>query len=455
MSLRLRLTLLYIILLGGTLLLIGALVYGLFSVILLDQVDTALSDAAEHIINHLQINFNYQFDPRSLANYLPAENLIFQLWGNDRRLQLARPPTHTEPLDEIGRWATEPVFRSSPSGGKLLRVLSVPLVSGRGPAGLLQVGIDISLVDLARRALASALALFTLLSVFLSGLAAWLVTGQALAPLENVTRIAAQITSTSDLQRRIPTRKVRQDEIGHLIHAFNQTLEQLEKLFNTQRRFLTDVSHELRTPLTVIKGNISLLRRQKMLDEESLASIEAEVDRLTRMVGDLLLLGQIESGQMPLNMDRVELDTVLLEVFQQMRMLAGERLHLRLAEIDQVQVTGDRDRLKQVFLNLVGNAVQYTPPGGMVTLALRKVGEQAQLTVSDTGAGIPAEDLPHIFERFYRGEKSRKRRHSGGFGLGLAIAYYIVRSHGGTIEVSSQESEGTTFCVWLPLQPAV
>ncbi len=120
-------------------------------------------------------------------------------------------------------------------------------------------------------------------------------------------------------------------------------------------------------------------------------------------------------------------------------------------EIDQIQVLGDRDRLKQVLLNLASNAVQYTPAGGQVTLALRRVGSQAQLIVSDTGPGIPAEDLPHIFERFYRGEKSRRRSQGSGFGLGLSIAYWIVRNHGGTIEVQSTVGSGTTFAVWLPI----
>jgi signal transduction histidine kinase len=134
-----------------------------------------------------------------------------------------------------------------------------------------------------------------------------------------------------------------------------------------------------------------------------------------------------------------------------MRLLAGERLQVKLAEIDQIMVIGDRDRLKQVLLNLVGNAIQYTPPGGQVNIALRKVTDKAQIIVTDTGPGIPSQDLPHIFERFYRGEKSRKRSKSTGFGLGLSIAYWIVRGHGGTIEVNSQEGKGTTFCVWLPV----
>jgi signal transduction histidine kinase len=150
-------------------------------------------------------------------------------------------------------------------------------------------------------------------------------------------------------------------------------------------------------------------------------------------------------------MKPVELDTLVLEVFQEMKVLAGEKIKLHLTEIDQIQVTGDRDRLKQVLLNLVGNAIQYTPQNGDVFLSLGIVAAQARLIIRDTGPGIPAKDLPHIFERFYRAEKSRTRGKTTGFGLGLSIAHWIVDKHGGRIEVDSKDGQGTTFCIWLPL----
>jgi len=136
----------------------------------------------------------------------------------------------------------------------------------------------------------------------------------------------------------------------------------------------------------------------------------------------------------------------------QLQVLARDKIQLRLGNIDQVLVCGDRDRLKQVIVNLVGNAINYTSPGGEVVVGLGKTAEMAQLTVTDTGAGISPEDLPHIFERFYRSEKSRTRQRAGkGYGLGLSIAYWIVRNHGGRIEVTSSVGKGSTFCVWLPL----
>jgi signal transduction histidine kinase len=267
-----------------------------------------------------------------------------------------------------------------------------------------------------------------------------------------VTEVATQITRADDLSRRIPYDGPPGDEIGQLISAFNRTLGRLETLFDTQRRFLADVGHELRTPLTVIKGNTSLMRRMSCGDEESLSGIESEVDRLTRLVGDLLLLSQAESGKIPMARQVVELDTLLLEAMGQMSVLSRDRLTLRLGDIDQVLVCGDRDRLKQVLVNLIGNAINYTPQGGSVVVGLGKAQNQARLTITDNGPGIPPEDLPHIFERFYRGDKSRTRDRDGkGFGLGLSIAYWIVRNHNGRIDVDSKLGSGTTFCVWLPL----
>ncbi len=451
MSLRLRLSLLYTLVLGGVLLLFGSLAYSLVSVTLLDQTDTSLAKNANDLITQLRINAAGRFDARAASSFTPDEYIVYQVWGNDRELQLARPVGVVDPLDRVNLRSDRPVFSTTGDVGKHMRVLSIPLNNARGPAGLLQIGRNLNLFDATLQTLAGVLVLLTILSMVLTGVMTWFVNGQALAPLATVTKVATQITKADDLSRRIQISGVRDDEVGELIEAFNQVLGRLEKLFTSQRRFLADVSHELRTPLTVIKGNVGLMRKMKTLDEESLSGIEAEVDRLTRLVGDLLFLAQAESGRMPLDQSPVELDTVLLEVFQQARTLAGERISVTINEIDQLRVTGDRDRLKQVLLNIAGNAVQYTPPGGKVILSMRRIDDRAQIIISDTGPGIPVVDLPHIFERFYRSEKSRKRSAQGGFGLGLSIAFWIVRNHGGTIEVTSTEGKGSAFTVWLPL----
>ena len=330
--------------------------------------------------------------------------------------------------------------------------MSVPLSIGTRPVGTFQLAASLAIVETTQNKL---MVIFLVGTLVAMGLAAFLVsitTDHFLSPLGGVTETALQITRADDLSRRIPYQGRSDDEIGQLIHAFNQTLGRLENLFNTQRRFIADVGHELRTPLTVIKGNVGLMRKLECGDDEALDSIDAEVDRLTRMVGDLLLLARAESGRLPLSHCQIELDTLLLEVLQQTQVLAANRLDLRLGEIDQVLVCGDRDRLKQVLLNLIGNAIKYTPAGGEVVAGVAKVDGEARLTIMDNGPGIPAEDLPHIFERFFRTEKSRTRSKDGkGFGLGLSIAYWIIRHHGGRIDVDSQEGKGTSFEVCLPL----
>jgi len=239
------------------------------------------------------------------------------------------------------------------------------------------------------------------------------------------------------------------DEVGQLVLTFNKTLERLERIFTSQQRFLADVSHELRTPLTVIKGNVGLMRRMKTVDEETLASIDQEVNRLTRLVGDLLLLSKAESGTLPLSRDPVSLDTLLLEVFREMSVLAGNKIHLKLTEIDQIQVLGDRDRLKQVLLNLMGNAIQYTPEGGEVFVGLSKRSGRARIVVRDTGPGIPEEDLAHIFDRFYRVPGQPR---NAGTGLGLSLTHSIIERMQGRLQVSSEPGVGTLVTITIPKQ---
>ena len=454
MSLRLRLTILYASLMGGVLLLFGVLVYFMVTTMLVSEVDNDLVNAYNEVYGGVKVNSLGNLNVLTLPNLDLTDNVFIQVWGRNGKLGATNISQITAPLDAIGLKTPQSIFRDSFVNQVHLRVLSVPLQVNNRLIGVLQIGESLGLVDTTQRTMLIVLAATTLVSMLLAGMGAWITTGRALAPLETVTQVATHITRADDLSRRIPFSGAPNDEVGQLIVAFNATMARLETLFNTQRRFLADVSHELRTPLTVIKGNVGLLRRMGgSTDEESLVSIETEVDRLTRLVGDLLLLAQAESGKIPLDMRPVDLDTVLLEVYQQTRVLAGDRLQVKLVDIDQVEVIGDRDRLKQVLLNLVGNAIKYTPAGGEVLLSLDKQNGQSRLLIKDTGPGIPAEDLPHIFERFYRAEKSRTRGPGSGFGLGLSIAYWIIRNHGGRIEVSSKEGAGTTFCVWLPLAP--
>ncbi|MBL8058339.1 MAG: HAMP domain-containing protein, partial [Anaerolineales bacterium] len=339
-------------------------------------------------------------------------------------------------------------------GGAYLRVLTVRLVDERDNnlIGFVQTAASLRQVSNAQTTLLLVLVGGGVLSVALAAVIGYLSASRALKPLKAITQTALQITRADDLSRRIPITNTG-DEVGRLSAAFNESLERLERLFNAQRRFLADVSHELRTPLTAIRGNVDLLERMGGADRESLRDIRSEAERMTRLVGDLLVLAQADSGNLPLAKTPVSLDTLLLEVVREVQVLAGS-VQVTIGDIDQVPFVGDRDRLKQVVLNLVTNSLKFTPEGGRITLGLARVNDWARLTVSDNGLGIPPDELTRIFDRFYRVDKARSRA-MGGAGLGLSIAQRITQMHGGRIEATSEGvGKGATFSVWLPLAAA-
>lgn len=451
-SLRLRLTLLYTFLLASILLLFGVLVYLLIGILLMEQVDQNLISTAREILANSHVSEVGQVNVVTLPSLEMKNSVYVQVWGRDGQLHDASPSISqlTEPLAPQHLSAVDPIFSDAKIGSVHLRVLTAPLRVGERPIGVLQIATNLIVVDSARILLSYILAALSAVAILIAAGASWVSLGRTLRPLEAATETAEQITHADDLSRRIPYKGRKDDEIGKLIEAFNSSLERLENLFTSQQRFLADVSHELRTPLTVIKGNADLIRKFGP-DDESLDSIRQEADRLTRLVGELLMLAQAESGRISLKLAPLELDSLVMEVFQEMRVLAGSKVTLKLVGIDQARVMADRDRLKQVLINLVANAIQYTPQGGQVTVNMTCTDDAVHISVQDTGPGIPKEDLPFIFDRFYRAEKSRTRSKATGFGLGLSIAYWIMERHGGTIGVESQEGKGTQFTVTLPI----
>jgi two-component system OmpR family sensor kinase len=454
-SLRARLTFIYSVLMGTILLVFGVAAYALVNNVLLSRVDDTLAGVSDDFIKLAQVNYLNEVQFISPPAHMDVDVSV-QVWGLNEKLQASFGPLgqNRVPFDPFNRRTTRPIFQETNFNGLNLRVLSIPFMHNHKRVAVMQIAARLDTVATARSYMVTVMFVIWVYGVIMAGVASSFTVGRALLPLKSIVETAEHINRADDLSRRIPAQDADEDEIGELIKTFNQTLERLESLFLSQQRFLADVSHELRTPLTVIKGNVDLMRRMKQFDAESLTSIDQEAGRLTRLVGGLLMLAQAESGKLPLNLKPVELDLLLTEVFQEMHVLAGGKVHVHLSEIDQLMVNGDRDRLKQVLINLVANAIQYTPPNGDVFLSLSKVGDLARILCQDSGPGIPAEDLPHIFERFYRAEKSRTRGKSTGFGLGLSIAKWIVEHHGGRIEVSSKEGRGTTFAIWLPLRTA-
>ena len=454
MSIRTRLTLWYTAVLAIFIAALGIIVYAVLAFNLTAGLDRTLQDTANQVVGSARVRpfFDVQVITLPELNVF-GSNVYIEVV--DQGGQIARKSANlqsfTHALDDAGlRWVEsnrQPVTRNVRTGGAHLRVLTVPLLVNDQAVGYLQVGAVREQVDNALSLLLVVLVVSGLGATVAAAIVGRLLAGRALRPIDTITQTALAISRADDLDKRIPEAGP-QDEVGRLVKTFNIMLDRLEGLFRGQQRFIADISHELRTPLTTIRGNVDLMRRMKSVDEESLNAIQAESDRMTRMVGDLLLLAQADAGQ-TIRRERVELDTLMLEVYRQMRpMLEG--IELSIGEEDQATVMGDTDRLKQLLLNLVDNARKYTPQGGKVTLGLRRAEGWAVLTVTDTGMGIPTQDLPHIFERFYRVDKARSRA-AGGAGLGLSIVQWIVQAHGGKISVQSEPGHGTTFTVRLAL----
>ena len=283
-------------------------------------------------------------------------------------------------------------------------------------------------------------------AVFTLALAFWLSRG-AVKPLQKVIDVAAEIEA-SDLHLRIAAHD-QPAEVQKLADTFDAMLARLDKAFEEQKIFLLDISHELRTPLTALRGNIDVMLMDDSLApevREHLERISSEVARLIRLTANLLYVASADVGREP-ERRPVELDVLCLEVYRQARDLRDD-VKLTLGGEDQVIVMGDRDLLKQMVLNLVDNGLKYARSGGHVSLNLARDGDTARIVVADDGPGIAPEALPHIFERFYRGED---RRRKGGTGLGLAIADWVARSHGGRIDVESELGHGSKFTVALPI----
>lgn len=455
MSIRLRLSFWHSSVLGGVLFLFCLTIYGFVSYSLRAQLDSSLENTAAEILKSVQIDRNqvdFQINPfntSNLAQLIDTHGAIY------KQSPVLESMGLTTALDEASLGSTS---TWSTLEARRLRVYTLPIfVNQTKLIGHLQVVASLKSVDAALTALLIVLIMGGLGAVMLMVIIGMGSADQVLQPLEAITQTAREITRADDLSRRIPIDpEANVDEMGRFVVTFNESLDRLEKLFNAQRRFLADVSHELRTPLTAIRGNVDLLRRMGGADAESLDAIQSEAERMTRLVGDLLMLAQADAGNLPLVKKPVELDTLLLELFREAQVLAGGNVTIAIGEIDQVIVNGDRDRLKQLLLNLVTNALKFTPPGGRLTLALARITDRARITVTDTGLGIPPAEQARIFERFYRVDKARSRA-LGGAGLGLSIGQHIAHMHGGRIEVNSEgiPGRGTTFSVWLPLDPVV
>ncbi|MCI0692662.1 heavy metal sensor histidine kinase [candidate division KSB1 bacterium] len=279
----------------------------------------------------------------------------------------------------------------------------------------------------------------------------WLLAKYSMRPVTRVIQAVRQITATN-LSQRLPTYAA-QDEIGALVETVNDLIARIEQGVGRLEQFSQNVAHELRTPLTILRGEMELALSGNAGAPELrriIASAMEEISRAAKIVESLLFLAHVDAGKMETKKERVALDLLAAEVFEDAQALAeGRPLHLTLTAPEQVVVAGDASRLRRLLLNLVENAIKYTPEG-KVEIAVQRADAQAIITVSDTGIGIAPEHLEHIFERFYRIDPDRSRE-TGGSGLGLSICAAIAHAHGGEIHVVSAVGKGSTFEVKLPL----
>jgi heavy metal sensor kinase len=487
LSIRSRLTLWYTVILAATLVLLGGASYWLLMRGLWQDVDATLEGIAKTTVRAAE---------RPPAQIVPPEldELMRRFFGPsfaDQFYQFLDPHGRLDP--RWPRFGGEPLhispqalknaaegyatFETLPGTGRFpVRVLTFPVIHQGQIVNVLQVGKSLEGLHLARQHFLWTLAALVPLALLLAGTGGWLLARRALRPVDQMTTTARRI-GAEHLEERLAGAGV-DDELGRLARTLNEMLARLEAAFAQARRFSADASHELKTPLTVLRGEIEVALRSARDPAEYqrvLTSVLEEVESMARLVDDLLLLSRADAGALRWDVAPVEMDRLLEEVAKEGEILGrGKQVQVRILGLEPLVVRGDGQRLKQLLRNLVDNGVKYTPPGGKVSLALRAARREAvepnpkskiqnpklpeafaswaEITVQDTGVGIPPEALPRIFERFYRADPARARE-TGGAGLGLCIAKTIAEAHGGRIDVQSVPGAGSTFTLRLPLSP--
>lgn len=422
------------------------------SQILYREVNSELSDGFNHVRGSMVLNATV--DPPALATTIQPFPFPVVVRAPDGTLLQANEAADAQAMvlsqDEILKILVEQgtVEKSETVKGEAFRVRSERVQVG-GTVRIVEVGRSTQSSDDVMNALDRILLGGGLASTLVVLAVGYFLARSALRPVERMTQTAAEIEA-SGLTRRIAV-SGKPTEIQRLADTFDAMLARLENAFAQQRNFVMDVSHELRTPLTGLRGNLDVMLMDQNLDADSRAQLEkmsAEVGRLIRLAANLLYLAHAEAGR-EIARRPVELDALCLEVVYQARPLRND-VGVRLDHQEQVTVSGDRDLLKQLILNLVDNAMKFSRQGGDVRVSLYEKDDAAEIVVADQGPGIAADQFEKIFERLYRGTNPESRT-VGGAGIGLAISRWIARVHGGDIRVESEVGNGSRFIVTLPL----
>jgi len=402
-------------------------------------------------------------------DYVPREIVKrYDPAANDRFVRITRgdgglvflssaPANHSFIPREVG------AFRGTPAPSGAYQVTTPEKTQLLIATQRIHVGSEDYLVEVGGTLAATEQVLHGLLMTLLLGLpvilgvviaGGYVLTKRALQPVQTMMRAAQEIT-LSHLGRRLPTLQS-DDEIAHLAVVLNQMIARLDESFQNTQRFTSDASHELRTPLTIMRGELEALLLGRSLEpdlRDALGSLLEEVERLVRIVEGLFALSRLDTGEAQTERVRLDLAKLAETTADQMCLLAEVKHIDLIRETSQrVEIEGDRARLKQLVVNLLDNAIKYTPENGRVALAVRSENSTALLEVSDTGPGVSEVALPHVFERFYRADEVRSRE-IGGAGLGLSIVQSICAAHGGSVTAANTPPRGCRFTIELPLAP--
>ena len=405
--------------------------------------DTGEADVAHEIEEH--------FAPRITGRFIrvtrPDGSVMYQSSAPDSGAFDPKEIGSAPPGGESS-WREERL-----QNGRKFLIHSLPFANRNGRPYLIQSGAAFEQVERVLDGLLASLGVAFPLMVAVAVGGGYLLVRNGLKPLDEIATRAEQITSRN-LNERMPAVGTG-DELEKLTMSLNRMMERLEEAFHHINRFSADASHEIRTPLAIIRGELEAAYQSSGLTQELRETIGSgleEAERLSKIVGQLLEISRLEAGETLSDRTRFDLTEMTRATLDQMRLLADEKgVQLRLERTEPVFVNADPLRLQQVVINLVDNAIKCTPSGGSIRVSTFSKDNKAMLEVADTGIGIPAAALPHIFERFYRVDKARSRQ-LGGAGLGLAIVKSICAAYGGSVSAESVEARGATFRVDLPLE---
>jgi two-component system, OmpR family, sensor kinase len=462
-SIRSRLTAWYVILLAIILILFSISLNYFLSKRLHESVDNSLTVSATVVATSAVMQFNRSPLPgldQFFEQFMGAGNLnkfyrIYDGSGNvgsrSRNINASKFPlsqtAYADALKGLNSYETFLVDGEHP-----IRVITMPILKEKKLVNLVQVGTSLESLQETLRNLRILLLTAVPSVLALSALFARFMARRALKPISRIIQTARDIGQGQELSQRIPVFKV-QDELGQLALTFNEMMNRLENSFAQMRQFSSDASHELRTPLTVLKGQnelaLSKLREPEEYQEVIISNLE-EIDYMSKVLEDLFILSRSDENQINLDCKPIDLRDVVDEVCRHAEILAGDKdIRIVIAFLESVIINGNEVRLRQMIWNILHNGIKYTKPKGELKISLQDEGESALLTLQDTGIGIPEKDLPFIFDRFYRVDKSRSRD-EGGSGLGLSICQHIAEAHKGKITVESKPGVGTRFKIRIP-----